>query len=249
MKEQTKELVKLEQNAVVAVQDADLAAMFGDPMDNLEGTSPKLPKIKIASQGGVFEIEGQDDSVKTITGVILESHRMNSYYREAFAGGSNMPDCWSADGVRPGGEFRESELCATCPRNQFGSASKGGGKACKNGRMVHILIGDDPIPYRMILPPTSIKAWDKYMLMLAGKKRPHASVLTTMSMVKQQNKDGISFYSVEFALAELVNDMGRLKELSHAVKQIKETLSSMSHAEVVQDVASASADLDGNDPF
>ena len=248
MKE-TKELVKMEQNAVVPVDDADLAAMFGDPMDNLEGTSPKLPKIKIASQGGVFEIEGQEDSTKTITGVILESHRMNSYYREAFSGGNAMPDCWSADGVRPGGEFREAETCAACPMNQFGSALKGGGKACKNGRMVHILIGDDPIPYRMILPPTSIKAWDKYMLMLAGKKRPHASVVTTLTMTKQTNRDGISFYSVEFTLSDLVNDMARLKELSHAVKQIKETIASMSHAEVVQDVASASADLDGNDPF
>lgn len=55
---------------------------------------------------------------------------------------NNPPDCASANGVMPdaGVPKRQSDLCATCPKNAWGSAPSGGkGKACGDHRRLAVV--------------------------------------------------------------------------------------------------------------
>lgn len=70
---------------------------------------------------------------------------------------------------------KQSETCAACPMNQFGSNGKG--KACKNTRLVAVTpVGEDIDPderplWILSIPPTSIRAFDQYVSRLAMKQQ------------------------------------------------------------------------------
>ncbi len=58
---------------------------------------------------------------------------------------NNPPDCASANGIVPdqGVPHRQSDICATCPKNAWGSAPNGGkGKACGDHRRLAVV----PLP-------------------------------------------------------------------------------------------------------
>ena len=66
----------------------------------LEGLSLSFERIKIPSAGStVFELPGEEDgepeTVKEFTGVILYHHPLFAYYRDKYAGGNEPPDCGS----------------------------------------------------------------------------------------------------------------------------------------------------------
>lgn len=162
--------------------------------DDCAGLDFKFDRIKIPSGGmTAFEVPFEDgegsDLVKEIEAVILYSHPANSYYTEAYKGGSNPPDCGSFDGITgtgtPGG------ICKNCPFNQFGSG-EGKSKACKNRRMLYLLRENEIFPLILNLPTGSLKGFTKYVqTLLARGKRPN-QVVTKISLRKAASA---SFFS------------------------------------------------------
>ena len=116
-------------------------------------------RIKIApAAAGVYNIiePGEEDEspVKEFEGVILMSHNCNAYWPNAYGtpGADKNPACASMDaveGVTQDGEIRK---CTGCPYNDYETAQKGKGKACKNMRRLYILREGDVLP--IILLPT-----------------------------------------------------------------------------------------------
>ena len=176
-------------NTAVALND-----MF-DLKENMAGVEARLPQIKIIHQAQMFEMpDGEKE--KTISGVILDISRANAYWEVSFdtTGGGTPPDCASLDGVKPdpfSGQI-QSQTCASCPKNQFGSDG-GRGKACKNLKRLHILMDGDLLPSRLTIPPSNLKPIDMYVTILTGKGTPYQLVVTEMSLKKVQNKDGIAY--------------------------------------------------------
>jgi len=132
-------------------------------------------KIKIPSGGGTaYEVQGEDeddtDPMKTITGVVVFTHRLSGYWPNAYGSSNNpedkLPTCASMDGktgiVQIGDRSGEVITCETCPWNQYGTArdqagNQARGKACKNMRRLYILMDGDPNLYLLTVPPTSIE--------------------------------------------------------------------------------------------
>ena len=136
--------------------------------EDLDGLSMSFPRVKIPSGGYLqFEVPGGDpenpDYAKNLEGVILAAHPANAYWADTGDddGEDSPPLCQSVDGKigygEPGG------LCASCKLNEFGSASKGGGKACKNMRMLYLLRSGDMLPMTLALPPTSLKPYKDFL--------------------------------------------------------------------------------------
>lgn len=78
--------------------------------------------------------------------VILKAnpHLSKNWYENGFVEGSNAPpDCSSADGVYPdqGVPKKQSNVCLTCPKNAWGSATGGSGKgkACGDHRRMAVV--------------------------------------------------------------------------------------------------------------
>ncbi|MCD8157752.1 MAG: hypothetical protein LUD77_02335 [Clostridiales bacterium] len=169
--------------------DIDLSGDFA-------GVDFRLDKIKILAGGmTAFEVpDPENDSettlTKTITGVILFQHPINTFYKSAYTGGNNPPDCGSFDGVVGSGD--PGGTCAKCPYNQFGSASNGGkGKACKNRRMMYILMEGDIFPYRLSLPTGSLSEYARYAKSLLNKRHFPSQVVTSISLQKASSSTDI----------------------------------------------------------
>ena len=104
----------------------------------------------------------------------------------------------------------QNELCATCPKNEFGSDARGTGKACKNTRELAVITHDQfdlPPEEQKILvysvPPTGIKSFDAAVgYILRTYESPPVRVLIRAAAVKHP-----THISVSFAPTDSENDM------------------------------------------
>src|SRR5690606_25613194 len=87
--------------------------------------------------------------------VVVASVFANTLYADKFQPGVvSLPICYAfgdPDSDDPEGTMRpheeaedpQSDACADCPMNQFGSAPEGRGKACKNTRRLAVMLAED----------------------------------------------------------------------------------------------------------
>ena len=165
MYNQTNTMAPVQQNYAPFVIP-NMTAFSPELMEDMDGFAPSFERIKIPG-GGVpqFEMPSDDPSnpnyEQKLEAVILYTHGSNAYWIEGEEYNDDTPPlCQAVDGKfgygTPGG------VCQSCALNQFKSASRGNGKACKNMRTLYILRNGDMMPYILSLPPTSIKAWREF---------------------------------------------------------------------------------------
>ena len=145
--------------------DADFSSE--ELAEDTDGLTMSFPRIKIPA-GGVlqFEIPNGDpqhpDYRPTLTGVILYNHASCAYWPEGDEYSDDVPPlCSSVDGKQGYGE--PGGTCAACALSQFGSASNGRGKACKNMRVLYLLRSGEFMPLAINLSPTSISPFREFL--------------------------------------------------------------------------------------
>ena len=177
---------------------ANLSFLSEAMNEECAGLEFSLDRVKIPSGGmTAFEVPTGDGETteleKEIDCVILISHPANAYYKDAYKGGSNPPDCGSFDGITGS----SGATCKTCPYNQFGSG-EGKAKACKNRRMMYLLRENELFPLILNLPTGSLRSFTKYVQSLLSRgKRPH-QVVTRISLRKAKNGDSPEFSQAVF---------------------------------------------------
>lgn len=110
------------------------------------------------------------------------------------------------------GEPIAGELCKNSSINQWGSAEKGKGKACKNQRRLALITEDEAAdvesikeatPVFLRVPVTSVKAWAGYVRQLEKTlQRPPLGVVTEISVVP----DPKTQFKLQFKLVESIED-------------------------------------------
>lgn len=175
---------------------------------NLEGMAASFPRIKFPSGGMLaFEVPGDDgaDVAKELVGVIIDQVSNNSYWSKKFDGSTQPPDCFSADGkighrspeaVLPW--WAETMECATCQFNQYGSGEDKRGKACKNNRKLYMVREGEILPVEILVPPSSLKALQTYMVQLTTKVKPIDGVVTKIKLKKAESAGGIEYSEAVF---------------------------------------------------
>lgn len=199
---------------------SEVAGMF-DVNDNIKGITGRLPSIKIIHQAQMFAFG--EDKVKSFKGIILHHGPANAYWEKSFdeSGGGSLPDCASLDAIKPDfGMMRQSEHCARCPRNEFGSDGSRG-KACKNMWRLHILVEGQSIPKRLTLPPSNLGNVQDFLVYLRDINLPHELTVVDFSLKSEKNKDGIVYSAISFNPISVINDVNYAKNL----KKIKEDFS------------------------
>ena len=224
-----------------AIISADIMGMF-DVSKNLEGTQPRIPSIKAIHQGQLFEMPS-GEKTEEFECIIIHSNRINAYWENAFSGDGQLPDCHSFNGIKPV-ENLIAETCAACPNNKYGSDG-GRGKLCKNMRRIHVMIENDFLPYRITIPPSSLKKWDEYMVNLSVSNTPYQLAITEISLSKQKNKDGIEFSEFNFKKIYVINDMEKAMEIKNAIEKMEKQFESES---IVSDEFT-NEEHSGPDPF
>jgi len=157
--------------ALVSIQaqmKADLAAL-ADKTQSAGGDKIKLKPGKFVLPDG-----SETDSLDI---VIVDFISANTFYEGAYNKDDIVPPTCFALGTNPtqlvpsdNSPVKQSDTCASCPMNQFGSA--GAGKACKNGRRLAVLPpdADDDTPlWTLDVSPTGLKGFDGYVRSTAAK--------------------------------------------------------------------------------
>lgn len=160
-----------------------------------EGIELRLSQIKIVHQNQAFELpDGQ--FVKEFKGIILDIVNVNAWWEESYddSGGGTPPSCFSMDGVKPNlmSEQVQSETCASCEKNKFGSDG-GRGKSCKNMKRIHIMFDKELFPKRLTVPPTSLESINVYGSSLTDKGIPYQGAVTVFGLKESANKDGVKY--------------------------------------------------------
>lgn len=106
---------------------------------------------------------------------------------------NKAPDCFSNDGVtpHPSSLHRQSENCAGCPMNVFGTGtaadgSPGKGKACADSKQLAVFApearknGAENDIFGFRVPPASLKNFGGYVKALTNRGVPLVSVVTTV---------------------------------------------------------------------
>lgn len=203
----------------VPVFDEEFLSVLQEELDEGGEIDIQMPAIKVPTGGGLAFTLPDEEVSKKIDGVIVHSHPMNILWLNDFDGSSNPPDCVSNNaetGVGyPGG------ACATCKYNQFGSG-RNGGKACKNIIRAYIIVPDQLLPWRLDVPPTSLKEYRdfKSKVLLKGKRLP--KIYTRISLETTKSKDGIAYSKLAFELLEPLSndDVTRAKAYTPAIAMI-----------------------------
>lgn len=208
-------------------------ANFDDTFDELTaGVASSIPVLSF--RGKVFRVRQR--GVETVwidpftstsnafTGVLVKAnkHLSKAYYAKAYVQGSiDPPACWSVDGVRPDASILAPvhPVCATCPKNAFGSRSSGDqpgtlAKACGDFRLVAVLPSNDldgkqfEGPLLLRVPPASLNSLSSYAAALRQAGVPYFGVLTRIVFSQAE------FPQLEFVVAGALSDEDAAKVLS-----------------------------------
>lgn len=136
--------------------------MGGEPIDAFS-----LPTLTVPGGGATVWRMPETDAepyAEIVEGVVLSFGASRAYYAHEYGEGDDdpTPNCYSSDNIvgigDPGGE------CASCKLNEWGSARSGGGKACKERRLVYILREGSILPLVVQVPAASLRPWRHYIL-------------------------------------------------------------------------------------
>jgi hypothetical protein len=125
----------------------------------------------------------------TFAAVIVDFINVNEFYEGRYDPKVIKPPVCAAKGSDPKAMVPfedspkiQSDSCAECPNNQFGSDGKG--KACKNGMWLSVVPSDDLTAEPLIvkLAPTATTPFRRYLTLLASTGRPHFSVVTNFTL-------------------------------------------------------------------
>jgi len=150
----------------------------------------------ISLKGKKFSI-GDDKLGNTLRVVILADVFDNTWYDRPYDPSSDEifpPACFAIGSTQSElipdetSPVRQNDTCYGCAKNEFGSATQGKGKACRNGRRILIAsIGEDNrVNFGDLaiisMSPTALKGFSKYVKSVATvKKLPIWSVITVLS--------------------------------------------------------------------
>lgn len=153
----------------------------------------------LSARAGILNIAGEPVAGNKLRVIVLGSVFRNAFYENKFdADNVQSPSCAAIaedeEQLKPADtvEFKQHDTCNGCPQNAYGTADTGKGKACKNGRRLMLLSGDDISAQALRdgemlgfdLPVTSVKGWSMYVKGLASNfKRPPFAVITEIGAV------------------------------------------------------------------
>lgn len=190
-KESAIQVSNINEYAIAKMAPEDLSTLIATTVGTSGLGVTDMPRIKLPLAGATqWLVPSADDPdsgtpVKALEGVVIYQHDARAlFYTREDGGISNEPPlCYSATART--GSGNPGGTCAICPNAKFGTAPKGGkGQACKLMHHVYFVMQGFLLPYVIVLPPSSVGAWRKYMVSLISGGKPATSVVTRITLEK-----------------------------------------------------------------
>ena len=175
----------------------------------------------ISFKGGGISFKGSPVEDDVLDVVVLDSVMENQLYDGAYdENNPQAPLCYAfgrdletmaphPDVVEAGNA--QADRCKDCPHNQWNTAEKGRGKACKNVFRLAIIPAEDAETPEKVAeaelvfaktPVTSGKNWGNYVRSLEALKLPPLAFITTLGVVPSKGTQ----FQVTFKAEEKIED-------------------------------------------
>jgi len=188
--------------------------------DSMAASSMSIPRISLKAKAFRYIVNGEEikKSPNTTKVVVLAvdpgpGKFVKTYYKGAYTGESVPPTCSSQDGIRPDPwvDQQQSDICATCPMNRFGSAISAKGKktkACRDSKRLWVAEPEDVTGtvYALGIPVTSLKALSVLGRAFADLNVPISSAVVEVTMDEDESYPILDFKIVEWLDAETVKE-------------------------------------------
>lgn len=189
----------------------DIEAQIKKQLMEQKGQLGALPSNKIGLKGKQFTLPDGQKSDGPLECVILDFVWTMVHYPGAFnSNNPQAPNCFAVGRENPeGGELKPHESvskpqgkdCASCAKNQWGSAPSGSGKACKNQRRLVVVppnFDENTEPMTMYVSPGGLKNFDKYVARLNNEQGVlPVQVVTEVAFDKDQPYPLLTFKFLE----------------------------------------------------
>ena len=153
-----------------------------------------FPKISIKASRFRIVKDGTETVLPVVTlptVVVGGNPRVSkAFYAAEYDGNAepSAPDCYSLDGLKPAGDAKapQASLCATCPKNAWGSKIGKQGqnlKACADKKRLAVAAADDPEGdlYLLEVTPAAFKDFANYIKALQTRGIALETVITNVS--------------------------------------------------------------------
>jgi len=219
------QLIKIDQPLPAEIDQKKLDLMLKEDLQrSMQNIVPELPLIKILPAAAcIFEFPGSEEgessyTTKTFIGVIIDDQKCNAYWEKSIkesGGKKGPPDCSSLDAKR-GSRQREiiddKEVfgdCGTCYYNQYKTGrdetgNKTEGKACQNRWRLHIYVDGFIFPCRLTIPPTGLKATNKFINTLISRGIAPISRFVEFSLAPAQSGSGYDISLIQYKPLEQI---------------------------------------------
>jgi hypothetical protein len=161
---------------------------------------------RISHKSATFRIDGQAVEGNRFVAAVLSMVKAKNYWAEEYdADVAATPSCYS---FHPTSEAemvphsaapdKQSERCATCPHNAFGTAERGNGKRCKDEVRLMLVVPDKVgglgSENRMLsVPAGSFKNWSAYLTKLRDMGLSIHAVITEFGVVPAEKAYKLTF--------------------------------------------------------
>ncbi len=175
----SKAIQKVQPGALRKMEDWEME--LAEKAKNEQATET-LGVPRITHKSGLLKIDGEEVDGNKLRLIVVTYGLMKTYYAEAYddSAQGQTPDCYAFAPAEPGAEEKmiphpaapdkQSEACAGCPHNAFGTAKLGRGKRCQDKRrvlcMVEVKDKKSIIAAQVRqfeIPPGSLRNWSTYL--------------------------------------------------------------------------------------
>lgn len=204
----------------------------------------------LSTKGGNLSYRDNPIAGNSLEVIVLSSPVEKLYYTARYDPTKIVsPVCFALGptltGLKPNANSSEkqSDLCANCPKDQWGSATNGGkGKACSEKRRLLIVTADSVSTVESVdmaevvalrTPVTSVKGFATYLQKVASAtKRPLSAVVTKISLVP----DAKTQFKLNFDFVRTIDDIEVVKALiKRADKELHNAVETAGMAEETMD--------------
>lgn len=191
-------------NDIVSGDDLTAGATGGFPVISIKG---KVFHIVRGDERSLVTRPDDGQPAGSLELVILRANPALSkiYYAKTYEEGSDdKPDCYSTDGIAPAADAAkpQSQKCATCAHNQWGSKitdNGGKGKACADSRRLAVApVGQLNDVMLLRIPAASLKPLAQYGDQLKKRGVAYPSVSTMVSFDWNVAHPALTFKPVGF---------------------------------------------------
>jgi hypothetical protein len=205
--ETTQALVKVGESEFPIIDQPEAKEIMLGAFDQMGLSHHQLNRIRVPAGGmTAWEVETlKGTTVEPYLDVVILAVKGNQKTWWATpieeAGGGAPPSCVSKDG-RTGfgvntleGDATPSEhSCAECAWNQYGSSRGGGnGKDCSDHALLFFFPKGSRIPSLLMVPATSLKPLQKYVLQLIDSGKRQEGCVTRLGLTKASSQGGITY--------------------------------------------------------